>query len=132
MEHAITRNTRNESKKFISNHLLSSILQPIRDVTQKVIANKLGVATSTITRRLDHLQHTTEIMAQAGIIDVVKDGERKISEEEYRYWLIRMIQASIQNLEFNFNGEVKISYEEYRYLLKQQIELSEMKLRNFI
>ncbi|WP_340608054.1 hypothetical protein [Xenorhabdus bharatensis] len=132
MEHAITRNTRNESKKFISNHLLSSILQPIRDVTQKVIANKLDVATSTITRRIVHLQHTTEIMAHAGIIDVVKDGERKIGEEEYRYWLIRMMQASVQNLEFNFNGEVKISYEEYRYLLKQQIELSEIKLRDVI
>ncbi|MBD2815949.1 hypothetical protein ID850_14515 [Xenorhabdus sp. Flor] len=132
MEHAIARNTRNTSKKFISNHLLSSVLQPIREVTQKVIADNLGVAESTITRRIVHFQHTTEIMAHAGIIDVVKDCERKISEEEYRYWLIRMIQASIQNLEFNFNGEVKISYEEYRYLLKQQIELSEIKLRQMI
>ncbi|WP_426576308.1 hypothetical protein ACP179_17655 [Xenorhabdus stockiae] len=132
MEHAITRNTRNESKKFISNHLLSSILQPIRDVTQKVIANKLGVATSTITRRIVHLQHTTEIMAQAGVTDVVREGERKIGEDEYRYLIINSMKSAIQNLEFNFNGEVKISHEEYRYLLKQQIELSEIKLRDVI
>jgi hypothetical protein len=70
----------------------------------------------------------TEIMAHAGITDVVKADERKISNEEYRYWLTRMMQASAQNLALNFNGEVKISNEEYRYLLRQQIELSEIKL----
>ncbi|MBE8598095.1 hypothetical protein [Xenorhabdus sp. BG5] len=132
MEHANTRNTRNASKKFISNHLLASVLQPVRDVTQQVIADKLGVAGSTITRRMDHLPHLTEIMAHAGITDIVRDGERKISEEEYRYWINRMMQVSTRNLELHFNGEVKISYEEYRYLLKQQIELSEIKLRDVI
>ncbi|PHM22983.1 hypothetical protein [Xenorhabdus ehlersii] len=132
MEHANARKTRNASKKFISNHLLSSVLQPIRDITQQVIASNLGVADSTITRRIIHFPKLTEIMAEAGITDLVMKGERKIGEEEYRYWITRMMQASIQNLELNFNGEVKISNEEYRYLLKQQIELSEIKLRDVI
>ncbi|MDE9541199.1 hypothetical protein [Xenorhabdus bovienii] len=130
MEHANARKTRNASTRFVSNHLLASALQPIRTVTQRVIAQKLGVADSTITRRVEQFSGFTDVLAAAGVEDFVMRGEKKIAEDEYRYLITRSMKTAFQNLELHFSGEVKISSDEYRYLLRQQIELSEIKLGN--
>ncbi|MDE9463697.1 hypothetical protein KKJ03_20420, partial [Xenorhabdus bovienii] len=103
---------------------------PIRTVTQRVIAQKLGVADSTITRRVEQFSSFTDVLAAAGVTDFVMRGEKKIAEDEYRYLITRSMKIAFQNLELHFSGEVKISSDEYRHLLRQQIELSEIKLGN--
>ncbi|MEQ1964364.1 hypothetical protein ABLB69_14585 [Xenorhabdus khoisanae] len=129
MEHANARKiTRNASTRFISNHLLASALQPIRSVTQRVIANHLGVADSTITRRIEQFSSFTDILAAAGVTDFVMSGERKIGEDEYKFLITRSMKTATQNLELHFSGEVKISSDEYRHLLRQSVELSGIKL----
>ncbi|EQA5331380.1 CII family transcriptional regulator [Proteus mirabilis] len=78
-------NTRKQFNKFISNHLMASALQALRNKTQSVVAKTLGVHDSTILRRTEKYPEICETLVASGIVDFVMEGERKISEEEYRF-----------------------------------------------
>ena len=78
-------NPRKSFNRFVSNHLMTTAHQAIRNTTQTVVAKLLGVHDSTILRRTEKLPEICETLAAAGIRDFVLPGERKISEEEYRF-----------------------------------------------
>ncbi len=78
-------NPRKSFNRFVSNHLMTTAHQAIRNTTQTVVAKLLGVHDSTILRRTEKLPEICETLAAAGITDFVLPGERKISEEEYRF-----------------------------------------------
>lgn len=78
-------NTRKQFNKYISNHLMASALQALRNKTQSVVAKTLGVHDSTILRRTEKYPEICETLVASGIVDFVMEGERKISEEEYRF-----------------------------------------------
>ncbi|NIH18445.1 hypothetical protein [Morganella morganii] len=78
-------NPRKSFNRFVSNHLMTTAHQAIRNTTQTVVAKLLGVHDSTILRRTKKLPEICETLAAAGITDFVLPGERKISEEEYRF-----------------------------------------------
>ncbi|HGN0855364.1 TPA: transposase family protein, partial [Proteus mirabilis] len=46
-------NTRKQFNQFISNHLIASALQALRNKTQSAVARTLGVHDSTILRRTE-------------------------------------------------------------------------------
>ncbi|MGR6438814.1 transposase family protein [Proteus mirabilis] len=87
-------NTRKQFNQFISNHLIASALQALRNKTQSAVARTLGVHDSTILRRTEKYPEICETLVASGIIDFVMEGERKISEEEYRFLWKQMGELS--------------------------------------
>lgn len=78
-------NPRKSFNRFVSNHLMATAHQALRSTTQTVVAKLLGVHDSTVLRRTEKLPEICETLAAAGITDFVLPGEKKISEEEYRF-----------------------------------------------
>lgn len=94
-------NTRKQFNQFISNHLIASALQALRNKTQSAVARKLGVHDSTILRRTEKYPEICETLVASGIIDFVMEGERKISEEEYRFLWKQMGELSQMKIKEN-------------------------------
>lgn len=92
MDYATTRKSFN---RFVSNHLVATAYQVIRSTSQTVIAKSLGVHDSTITRRTEKIPELCETLAAAGVIDFVLPGEKKISEEEYRFLWKQIAEFSL-------------------------------------
>nr|WP_306804457.1 hypothetical protein [Providencia sp. PROV019] len=92
MDYATTRKNFNQ---FVSNHLVATAYQVIRATSQTVIAKSLGVHDSTITRRTEKIPELCETLAAAGVIDFVLPGEKKISEEEYRFLWKQIAEFSL-------------------------------------
>ena len=82
MEHANPRKTLN---RFVSNHLIATAHQALRATSQTVVARLLDVHDSTIMRRAEKFSDCCEVLAATGVKDFVLAGEKKISEEEYRF-----------------------------------------------
>lgn len=74
---------------FIGRHLLSTAHQALSNTRQSVAAKRLDVADSTVLRRTEKYPEVMDNLAATGVIDLVMEGERKISLEEYR-WLMTM------------------------------------------
>lgn len=94
-------NTRKQFNQFISNHLIASALQALRNKTQSAVARTLGVHDSTILRRTEKYPEICETLVASGIIDFVMEGERKISEEEYRFLWKQMDELSQMKIKEN-------------------------------
>ncbi|HHZ8299489.1 TPA: hypothetical protein ACWL8W_003969, partial [Proteus mirabilis] len=61
----------------------------------------LGVHDSTILRRTEKYPEICETLVASGIIDFVMEGERKISEEEYRFLWKQMGELSQMKIKEN-------------------------------
>lgn len=98
MDYATTRKNFNQ---FISNHLMASALQALRNKSQSVVAKTLGVHDSTVLRRTDKYPELCETLVASGIVDFVMEGERKISEEEYRFLWKQIGELSLMRTKEN-------------------------------
>ncbi|HCH7937365.1 TPA: hypothetical protein NHT88_003533 [Providencia rettgeri] len=94
-------NTRKSFNRFIANHLVATAHQVIRTTSQTVIAKSLGVHDSTITRRTEKIPELCETLAAAGVTDFVLPGEKKISEEEYRFLWKQIGELSLMRTKEN-------------------------------
>ncbi|HHR6458269.1 TPA: hypothetical protein ACS772_003780 [Providencia alcalifaciens] len=94
-------NSRKSFNRFVSNHLVATAYQVIRTTSQTVIAKSLGVHDSTITRRTEKIPELCETLAASGIKDFVLEGERKISEEEYRFLWKQIGELSLMRTKEN-------------------------------
>lgn len=94
-------NTRKSFNRFVCNHLVATAYQVIRTTSQTVIAKSLGVHDSTITRRTEKIPELCETLAAAGVIDFVLPGEKKISEEEYRFLWKQIGELSLMRTKEN-------------------------------
>ncbi len=92
MEHANPRKTLN---RFVSNHLIATAHQALRATSQTVVARLLDVHDSTIMRRTEKLPDICEMLSAAGVKDFVMTGEKKISEEEYRFLWKQVAEFSL-------------------------------------
>ena len=88
-------NPRKSFNRFVSNHLMATAHQALRSTTQTVVAKLLGVHDSTVLRRTEKLPEICETLAAAGITDFVLPGEKKISEEEYRFLWKQIAEFSL-------------------------------------
>ena len=88
-------NPRKTLNRFVSNHLIATAHQAIRETSQTVVARLLDVHDSTIMRRTEKLSDCCEVLAAAGIKDFVLPGEKKISEEEYRFMWKQIAEFSL-------------------------------------
>lgn len=85
MENAITRNT--GAFGFTAKHLHASALAALRDCQQVNVAERLGIAASTVLRRSEKYPEVMENLAGSGVKDFVFDGERKVGNDEYQFLL---------------------------------------------
>ncbi|MEM7998231.1 hypothetical protein Q4R43_18925, partial [Morganella morganii] len=65
------------------------------------VAKLLGVHDSTVLRRTEKLPEICETLAAAGITDFVLPGEKKISEEEYRFLWKQIGELSLMRTKEN-------------------------------
>lgn len=105
MDYATTRKNFNQ---FVSNHLIATALQALRAKSQSVVAKTLGVHDSTILRRTDKFPELCETLAASGIKDFVLEGERKISEEEYRFLWKQIGELSLMRTKENATSAVTV------------------------
>ncbi|MGJ5665852.1 hypothetical protein, partial [Morganella morganii] len=75
--------------------------QALRSTTQTVVAKLLGVHDSTIMRRAEKFSDCCEVLAASGIRDFVLPGEKKISEEEYRFLWKQIGELSLMRTKEN-------------------------------
>ncbi|CAM8270385.1 hypothetical protein Q4R98_18935 [Morganella morganii] len=94
-------NPRKSFNRFVSNHLMATAHQALRSTTQTVVAKLLGVHDSTVLRRTEKLPEICETLAAAGITDFVLPGEKKISEEEYRFLWKQIGELSLMRTKEN-------------------------------
>ncbi len=88
-------NPRKTLNRFVSNHLIATAHQALRATSQTVVARLLDVHDSTIMRRTERIPEICETLAAAGITDFVLPGEKKISEEEYRFLWKQIAEFSL-------------------------------------
>ncbi|WP_274371791.1 hypothetical protein [Morganella morganii] len=94
-------NPRKTLNRFVSNHLIATAHQALRTTSQTVVARLLDVHDSTIMRRTERIPEICETLAAAGITDFVLPGEKKISEEEYRFLWKQIGELSLMRTKEN-------------------------------
>ncbi|MDH0357091.1 hypothetical protein [Morganella sp. GD04133] len=94
-------NPRKTLNRFVSNHLIATAHQALRTTSQTVVARLLDVHDSTIMRRTERIPEICETLAAAGITDFVLPGEKKISEEEYRFLWKQIGELSVMRAKEN-------------------------------
>ena len=87
--------------EFRTRHLVSSALQILRDGDQREIAQATSRSDSTISRRIQSIDGVCEMLATRRVIGFVREGERKISEEEYRFLWKQMGELSQMKIREN-------------------------------
>lgn len=94
-------NPRKSFNRFVSNHLTATAHQQLRETSQTVVAKLLNVHDSTIMRRAEKFSDCCEVLAASGVRDFVLPGEKKISEEEYRFLWKQIGELSLMRTKEN-------------------------------
>lgn len=95
--------------EFRTRHLVSSALQILRDGDQREIAQATSRSDSTISRRIQSIDGVCEMLATRRVVGFVREGEKVITDSDYKLYLENMAELSRLKLQVHAYEKASIA-----------------------